>query len=263
VSDFKYAAINAALLSKIQDRKPDEFTQLAKDCVSGVVPVVDGASAWRLRLEASDKWEKASNAFAEALEARVMKWPLERMVLFLDIGTGGLEADQRNRISHCAYVILVKSKDSNCTYQSEFCAMMSASGKVSVMPVSDPEIAQKSSAEMGGLIRCLSLWMATKNSETEDALAPRASRRRHEAIQSVRFRRVFIRPLKKTAQRYEVTGENCPLHHVRGHLRHVSEVRPLFGRKGNHGTFWISEHWRGDEDNGRIVQEYVVNQPDA
>jgi hypothetical protein len=50
---------------------------------------------------------------------------------------------------------------------------------------------------------------------------------------------------------------------VRGHIRHVSEDKPLFGRNGNHGTFWISEHWRGDEDNGRIVQEYVVNQPDA
>lgn len=84
----------------------------------------------------------------------------------------------------------------------------------------------------------------------------------------VRFRRVFIRPLRKSAlgERYEITGDNCPHHHVRGHFRYVTKERPLFGNFNSPkcwGEFWVPEHWKGDEKNGRVVQDYVVNQPDA
>ena len=57
------------------------------------------------------------------------------------------------------------------------------------------------------------------------------------------------------------TFDSQPVHICRGHFRHVSEDRPLFGRPGCHGRFWIQAHVRGDKQNGIVVKDYELSPP--
>ena len=49
-----------------------------------------------------------------------------------------------------------------------------------------------------------------------------------------------------------------PLHFCRGHFRDVSENRPLFGRPGCFGRFWIPAHARGKAENGVVMKDYEI-----
>lgn len=49
-----------------------------------------------------------------------------------------------------------------------------------------------------------------------------------------------------------------PLHFCRGHFRYVSENRPLFGRPGCHGLFWIPAHVKGRAENGIVSKDYKI-----
>lgn len=56
-------------------------------------------------------------------------------------------------------------------------------------------------------------------------------------------------------------GENSggmPINLCRGHFRDVSEDRPLFGRPGCHGRFWIQAHVKGKQENGIITKDYEI-----
>lgn len=260
MSDFKYAAINAVIGLAMDSADRDETEGLLLDCMKGEVPVVDGTAAWRLRQQSPEQWAKHANTFAEALAQGVMKWPLERFVLFVDLGSD----DMPEGVSRCASVLSVQCRDKFATYAEFVCARVVSTGAVMALAVTDEEISAQNKNEMSGIVKCLSMWMASRNAEVVDGGAERSARRRYSSLASVRFRRVFIRTVGafNRMQRYEITGHTCPLHHVRGHIRHVSEDRPLFGRKGAHGAFWVSEHWRGDEENGRIIQEYVPQPPE-
>lgn len=56
------------------------------------------------------------------------------------------------------------------------------------------------------------------------------------------------------------SGEHLdlPLHLVRGHFAEYTPERPLFGRNGQHGRFWIPAHARGAIENGEVVKDYEI-----
>jgi hypothetical protein len=51
-------------------------------------------------------------------------------------------------------------------------------------------------------------------------------------------------------------GEGTPLHKVRGHWKHYTEDRKLFGKLT--GKFWHEAHERGDIESGVILKDYLV-----
>lgn len=44
-------------------------------------------------------------------------------------------------------------------------------------------------------------------------------------------------------------------------LSTYSEDKPLFGRSGAHGNFWIPAHVRGTTERGVVVKDYAVQPP--
>jgi hypothetical protein len=80
----------------------------------------------------------------------------------------------------------------------------------------------------------------------------------------LRYHTINIEPMKKvlrTEGQVEVNGLKKALHIVRGHFTHYSEERPLFGRPGLHGTFWVPSHARGSLDQGVVISDYNVKAP--
>ena len=72
-----------------------------------------------------------------------------------------------------------------------------------------------------------------------------------------------IDPLRKaldTDGEAATKGLAHALHTCRGHFRTYSSERPMFGRLA--GTYWVSEHSRGDAVLGEIVKDYRVDDPD-
>lgn len=56
------------------------------------------------------------------------------------------------------------------------------------------------------------------------------------------------------------SGESAdlPLHVVRGHFATYTEDRPMFGRPGEFGRYWIPAHTRGKKKHGEVVKTYEV-----
>jgi hypothetical protein len=259
VSDFKYAAINAVLEVAFSLQYTHEMAVPIQGVMNGSVPVVDATAAQKLWEQDTSRFTRIADDYGRAVADGIMGYPVETFCMYCE---SGLLSGASEHVAKAAYVVFADLKHGFTVF---VCALDKRDGAVlaeHIAPEKDED--EKSwSITLMSFVRCFSSWMSTKNAENEDTPAPRASRRRYKYLPSVRFRRVFIAPTTKMtgAQRYEITGDHCPLHHVRGHLRIVSEDRPLFGRKGAHGAFWISEHWRGDDENGRIVQEYVPEAP--
>lgn len=56
-------------------------------------------------------------------------------------------------------------------------------------------------------------------------------------------------------------GQNLgsmPVHLCRGHFMHYTPERPMFGRSGLYGRFWVQSHVRGNKKNGVVVKDYEV-----
>lgn len=80
----------------------------------------------------------------------------------------------------------------------------------------------------------------------------------------VRYKTLEIEPMKKvlrTEGRSEEVGLKRALHICRGHFSTYSEDKPLFGRSGAHGNFWIPAHVRGTTERGVVVKDYAVQPP--
>ncbi len=80
----------------------------------------------------------------------------------------------------------------------------------------------------------------------------------------VRFHTIDIDPMRRvlrTEGQSETQGLRRAIHKCRGHFAHYEESRPLFGRKGLHGRFWIPLHVRGNPDLGTVESEYRVEPP--
>jgi hypothetical protein len=81
----------------------------------------------------------------------------------------------------------------------------------------------------------------------------------------VRYQRIDIGPVTRPANAPAAEpheGEGTALHAVRGHFAHFEPDRPMFGRPGLHGDFWITPHLRGDFKRGVIESDYNVLPPD-
>jgi hypothetical protein len=86
------------------------------------------------------------------------------------------------------------------------------------------------------------------------------ARRRDRVRPLVSYRTIHIDPNFGRVQR-DPSGEigsPKPLHVCRGHFATYSEDRPLFGRKGLHGRFWVPAHVRGSEKHGIVISDYNV-----
>jgi hypothetical protein len=94
---------------------------------------------------------------------------------------------------------------------------------------------------------------------------PTPRQRRHlEGRQPVRYKTLDIFPMKAVLRREgnaEVTGLRRALHICRGHFARYAEGRPLFGRAGLHGQFWIPQHVRGSKEAGEVRKGYRVHEP--
>jgi hypothetical protein len=89
-------------------------------------------------------------------------------------------------------------------------------------------------------------------------------RERHGHPPFLRYHTIDIEPMKKILRvegGVETNGLKKALHIVRGHFATYSEDRPLFGRPGLHGSFWMPAHVRGSLDRGVVVSDYNVNGP--
>lgn len=85
--------------------------------------------------------------------------------------------------------------------------------------------------------------------------------RRGDAVAEKYYTLVFSAPgavVKKDQETGEYLHGVRPFHICRGHIQHVEESRPLFGRKGCFGDFWIPAHARGDRKNGVVMKDYRV-----
>jgi len=70
-----------------------------------------------------------------------------------------------------------------------------------------------------------------------------------------------IEPMKEVLRREgrsEEVGLKKALHICRGHFATYTEEKPLFGRPGATGRFWIPSHVRGSKDAGEIRKDYSI-----
>ena len=133
---------------------------------------------------------------------------------------------------------------------------------------SDPTLARKLCEELSCqyIVLLLALsFMSCKNvylNEVQPNRDHNRERRRHGIQQLVKYHMINIDPMKKVLHvegKVDQQGLKKAFHDVRGHFAHYSEERPLFGRSGLSGRFWIPQHTRGDEEAGKIVSEYRIN----
>jgi hypothetical protein len=80
----------------------------------------------------------------------------------------------------------------------------------------------------------------------------------------VRYHVLDIEPMRKVLRsegQSDSVGLRRALHVCRGHFATYSEDRPLFGRPGLHGRFWMPAHVRGSAREGVVAKDYRVLAP--
>lgn len=78
----------------------------------------------------------------------------------------------------------------------------------------------------------------------------------------VTYKTILIQPATRVLReegQIETQGMAKALHICRGHFKHFSEDRPLFGKMS--GTFWWPSHIRGSESAGVAIRDYKVSPP--
>jgi hypothetical protein len=99
-----------------------------------------------------------------------------------------------------------------------------------------------------------------RNHRFEAVPMSRAEQRRATLPPTIRFTRLTIdpmRPARRSTPAAE-TPHNTPWHQVRGHFVTYRPEAPMFGRPGQHGTYWIPAHERGDREHGEVHKDYRV-----
>ncbi|HPS54039.1 MAG TPA: hypothetical protein PLP05_00430 [Sedimentisphaerales bacterium] len=108
---------------------------------------------------------------------------------------------------------------------------------------------------------CLS-WLNAKNIKLQtNDFNPKYQKhaRKHLGMDNMKY---YTLNVVKPGKQYESlsSGEErqgiMPLHLCRGHLKHFTEEKPLFGKYP--GTFFIPAHVRGDRKNGIINKNYKL-----
>lgn len=111
-------------------------------------------------------------------------------------------------------------------------------------------------------------FLHTKNIQFEEqelgAWKPRTraqKKRGEQELPSLTYKTLIVKSIKKAIQvAREETGAkgSRSLHFVRGHFHTYTEEKPLFGKKGLVGEYFIPFHSRGNANIGRTVKDYEV-----
>jgi hypothetical protein len=111
-------------------------------------------------------------------------------------------------------------------------------------------------------------FLHTKNIEFQEeelgAWKPRTKaqkRRGEQELPALTYKTLIVKAIKKSIQiaRDETgTKGSRSLHFVRGHFHTYTEEKPLFGRKGLTGDYFIPFHSRGNANIGQTVKDYEV-----
>jgi hypothetical protein len=104
-----------------------------------------------------------------------------------------------------------------------------------------------------------------RNHRFEEVPMSRAERRRATLPPSIRFTRLTIDPLRSGRRTVAntSTSQATPWHQVRGHFVTYRPDAPMFGRPGQHGTYWVPAHVRGDREYGEVHKDYRVASADV
>lgn len=98
----------------------------------------------------------------------------------------------------------------------------------------------------------------------EGAFTPRTraqKKRGEKPLPAITYKTLVITAIKKalTAARSETGAQGSKaLHFVRGHFHEYTADKPLFGRDGLVGKFFIAMHTRGNANNGVVVKDYEL-----
>jgi hypothetical protein len=141
---------------------------------------------------------------------------------------------------------------------------------VASAPGDDRERAMAHAAEVGQLAHTAYLAISFMNCKgviiephEPDPVLNR-ERQRNGRKPFVRYHTINVEPMKRvlrTEGHIESEGLKKALHICRGYFATYTEDRPLFGRSGLHGTFWVPAHVRGSSKEGIVVSDYRVNLP--
>lgn len=110
-------------------------------------------------------------------------------------------------------------------------------------------------------------FMHCKGVELVDNVPPAPLQKKHlkkhrDARPLVTYKTILIQPatrvLKEEGQ-IDQQGMAKALHICRGHFKHFTEDRPLFGKLS--GMFWWPSHIRGSENAGLAIRDYRVSPP--
>lgn len=104
-------------------------------------------------------------------------------------------------------------------------------------------------------------WLNCRNVSTQDHATPRAvkaKRQRRGTFLGLDYKRIVLDEKTKSALTRNQAAERTHqrLHIVRGHIKHYTAERPLFGKLT--GNYWWHQQMRGDATLGRINHEYHV-----
>lgn len=110
-------------------------------------------------------------------------------------------------------------------------------------------------------------FMHCKGVELVDNVPPEPLQKKHlkkhrDARPLVTYKTILIQPATRVLKEegnIDQDGMAMALHICRGHFKHFTEVRPLFGKLS--GTFWWPSHIRGSENAGVAIRDYKVSPP--
>lgn len=106
------------------------------------------------------------------------------------------------------------------------------------------------------LLSCNNVGLAAR--ETDPSQVKIATKRHGPRNTNYRYHVLVVRP---PGAKPDHPGEEIgtmPRHVCRGHFREYSVDRPLFGRAGLFGRFFIPPHMKGDKKNGIVEKDYEV-----
>ncbi len=111
-------------------------------------------------------------------------------------------------------------------------------------------------------ILCLSLLNCRRQTRVIERpdMNPAEKWLRRQKQPRLRYHTLDIDPLKKMLrydEKADPTGRELAWHLCRGHWKHYTEEKPLFGRYV--GSVWCPPHAKGKQENGVVLKEYALN----
>jgi hypothetical protein len=115
-------------------------------------------------------------------------------------------------------------------------------------------------ADLGAVVRFVS-FMQARNIKARRKHFPdyQPRKRQHHKIYKY-YELTVVKPsITEISQEHGSGIKGKALHSVRGHIRHVTPEKPLFGISGLYGDFFIAQHVRGDIKHGKVEKTYAAH----